>query len=295
MRELTNKELDEIERKSNKSLNELGELFSKIRRIAKEKNLLEHMEAENEVSLRALLDLYQQERKWEKAVKIAQQLGQITGENHYHVIAHYYCELAIAAKSRGDLTLAQETINKALASDHNSVRAGLLQGELAMEMGQLKQAIKAYTRIIYQAPDYLSQVLEPLVSCYEQSQLGAELVDFLQDILTRYPRISVVLALAKKIHEREGQAQAEAFLKEQLIRRPSLRGLKHLLEMQLSKAQESLKESLRLYQGFIDKLLENKHIYQCQQCGFSGGVLHWQCPSCKQWNTVKPIHGVEGD
>jgi lipopolysaccharide biosynthesis regulator YciM len=44
-----------------------------------------------------------------------------------------------------------------------------------------------------------------------------------------------------------------------------------------------------------DQLLENKPVYQCLGCGFYGKMLHWQCPSCKQWNTIKPIHGVEGE
>jgi len=41
-------------------------------------------------------------------------------------------------------------------------------------------------------------------------------------------------------------------------------------------------------------ILINKPVYQCTHCGFNGRTLHWQCPSCKHWNTVKPIQGVEG-
>ncbi|HSR62973.1 MAG TPA: hypothetical protein VLN56_06175, partial [Gammaproteobacteria bacterium] len=30
-------------------------------------------------------------------------------------------------------------------------------------------------------------------------------------------------------------------------------------------------------------------------CGFDAKLLHWQCPGCKTWNSIKPIHGVEGE
>ncbi|MCP1367949.1 lipopolysaccharide assembly protein LapB, partial [Halomonas sp. BBD48] len=43
------------------------------------------------------------------------------------------------------------------------------------------------------------------------------------------------------------------------------------------------------------KLLEIRPRFRCQRCGFSGGQLHWQCPSCRHWGTTKPITGLEGE
>ena len=43
------------------------------------------------------------------------------------------------------------------------------------------------------------------------------------------------------------------------------------------------------------RLIASKPIYQCHQCGYQGRILHWQCPSCRRWNTVKPIVGIEGE
>ncbi len=42
-------------------------------------------------------------------------------------------------------------------------------------------------------------------------------------------------------------------------------------------------------------MLENKPVYRCSECGFGAKSMHWQCPGCRNWNTVKPIHGLEGD
>ncbi|MGD9729872.1 MAG: hypothetical protein AB7V39_26315 [Nitrospiraceae bacterium] len=32
-------------------------------------------------------------------------------------------------------------------------------------------------------------------------------------------------------------------------------------------------------------------MYHCSNCGFRGKSLRWQCPGCRQWNTVKPYQG----
>jgi len=39
----------------------------------------------------------------------------------------------------------------------------------------------------------------------------------------------------------------------------------------------------------IENLLADNSIYRCDHCGFGGKKLHWQCPSCKQWDTTRPL------
>ena len=50
-----------------------------------------------------------------------------------------------------------------------------------------------------------------------------------------------------------------------------------------------------LYDFNFAKPLEGKAAYRCTRCGFGARAHHWQCPSCKSWGSVKPIHGVAGD
>jgi lipopolysaccharide biosynthesis regulator YciM len=45
----------------------------------------------------------------------------------------------------------------------------------------------------------------------------------------------------------------------------------------------------------VAQVLEEKPVYQCTHCGFAGKALHWHCPGCKRWGTVKPILGLEGE
>ena len=97
------------------------------------------------------------------------------------------------------------------------------------------------------------------------------------------------------IQRRDGNEAAEIYITEQLRRRPSVRGLDKLIDVHLSYCAESARENLMILQDLTQKLLENKPIYNCVTCGFKGRSLHWQCPGCKSWHTMKPVHGVEGE
>ena len=37
----------------------------------------------------------------------------------------------------------------------------------------------------------------------------------------------------------------------------------------------------------IQRLLEERPLYQCSHCGFAAKTLHCQCPSCRRWSTIK--------
>jgi len=70
---------------------------------------------------------------------------------------------------------------------------------------------------------------------------------------------------------------------------------KLLQRAHLETASGKVRDKLQMLYDITSKFLDNKPIYRCRQCGFGGKHLHWHCPSCKQWGTMKPIHGLEGD
>ena len=92
--------------------------------------------------------------------------------------------------------------------------------------------------------------------------------------------------------EAEGSAVAEEFLTEQLARRPSLRGLEQLISLQAGSSEGKTRDSLGLLQVLVKRLIEERPAYRCSHCGFSGRQLHWFCPGCKYWGTMKTIRGT---
>jgi lipopolysaccharide biosynthesis regulator YciM len=246
-------------------------------------------------ALKRLTDIYQQEKDWEKAVEAAERLERTTGRPYGPVISHYYCEQAEERAREGDVEGALGSIRSALDVSSQCVRASLVEARLREKSDDLRGAIRALKRVEQQSPDYLPEIIEPLSRCYQALGREAEMAEYLGYVLERYGGITVTLALAEKKAAEAGDREAVEFLTEQLRRRPSVRGLNHLISLSLEHVDGRAREYLEILEDLTDKLLEGRPVYVCQHCGFTGKTLHWQCPSCKYWGTVKPIHGVEGE
>jgi lipopolysaccharide biosynthesis regulator YciM len=247
-----------------------------------------------ERALRELLDIYQQERDWEKAIDTARRLAARTGSGNQREIAHYHCELADELRAAGDATHALTQAGKALAADADCVRASLLQGDLESERGNAKAAIRAYRRVVDQDPEYLPEALERLRSSYAAVGRLDDYRGYLRELLDRTRAIAPVLALAEMIRESDGERAAGEFIVRQLDDRPSVRGLDRVIDLSLEISEGSTRQILEVLHRLVAQLVSDKPLYRCGHCGFEGKKLHWHCPSCKQWSSVKPIQGIEG-
>lgn len=248
-----------------------------------------------EQALRYLMDIYQQEKDWDKAILVVQKLESITGKNKHTVLAHYHCELAEQAKHSRDVEQAKKMIKRALGYDKNCVRASLLLAETEAEAGDYSAAIQTYKSVQHQDADYLPEIMEPMLDCYNKLSSSAEMSIYLKQILQQHNSITLMLTLAELIRKREGDHPSASFITEQLRKRPSVRGLDRLIELNLAHTDGKAHENLLILKDLVTKLLEGKPVYKCNNCGFTGKSIHWQCPGCKNWNTVKPIQGVEGE
>lgn len=74
---------------------------------------------------------------------------------------------------------------------------------------------------------------------------------------------------------------------EKLKPKPSLQALKWLIETKFKHENEDSKNLLLV--ELVEKLVDSKAKYCCHHCGFSSKVLYWLCPSCRQWDTIRPI------
>ncbi len=246
-------------------------------------------------ALNQLIDIYQQEKDWEQAIETARILSIKTGKSQDSVIAHYYCEMAENDLRNNELNKALKNIKRALSTDNKCARASILEGDVESRAGNYKSAIRAYRRIEEQDPDYIPEILESLSACYRELNRADEMVTYLQEILKRQGGISVMLTLAELLREREGDTVSAEFIAKYLEQKPSLRGMDRLIDLAIQHIKDPAREKLEALKTVTAQLLVNNPVYKCDHCGFHGKTLHWQCPGCKSWNTVKPIQGVEGE
>lgn len=246
-------------------------------------------------SLQGLLAIYQQEKSWEKALEILKKIELSTGNSLEAQAAHYYCEMSQDAMKLGAYDKAHALAKQAFTIDKQSVRSSLILASLEMKDGRFKQAIRSLKQVPEQDHAFLSEIINPLLQCYRELDAVDECVDYLEHLLESHPRSCVIFVIGDYLRQEKSEDLAIDFVSSALNRYPSIRGLNRLIYWHLESAHGKVRDKLQMLYGITSKFLENKPIYRCGHCGFSGKLLHWHCPSCKQWGRTKPIHGLEGN
>ena len=239
-------------------------------------------------ALRHLIGIYQAERDWPKAIENATRYEAATGEPMGKLIAQFECELAERLRGNGDAEGARAAVARAYQADSNAVRPGMIEGRVELEAGNDTGAIRAFERAARHDPDYLPEILPPLLAAYERVGDASGARAFLSEMCEHYRGISPVLALTRLVEAEEGVAAARAFLAQQLKDRPSVRGEAALIDLTLAERADPA-ATLHDLKHITDQLLVRNPSYRCTRCGFGARSHHWQCPSCKEWGTVKPL------
>ncbi len=274
------------------ALLELGQDYLKAGLFDRAENLLlelAEIRAHSEQALKLLLHIYLQEKEWEKAVSITHKLARVSGRNMDEMIAQFYCELADQDYARKSYSAARGRLKQALQADDRCVRASMLLGDIAAQEGDYRKAIDNWRHIEEQDVHYLGEVAGRIAEGFKQLNDEQGLYDYFRDALQRHGGVSLALAFADVISSREGVEPAEKFVVEWLRRSPNVHGLHKLLELNLIRAPNSARNDLMLLKGIIEELRAQHLGYACGQCGFKGKSLHWLCPGCNRWNTIKPV------
>jgi len=274
------------------ALYELSQDYLKAGLLDRAENLLlEYAEVErkSESALEHLLYIYQQEKEWDQAISTARRLARASSTSTDEMIAHFYCEKAEEAINGNDLEEAGALLKQALSTDRNSVRATIMKGDIENRIGNSKKALQHWLKIEKLDSQYLPEVLERLKRGYSELGDRESWDGFLRRILQSEESIPVMLTLADEIESRYGPDNARKFITAELRKRPSMSGLAYLVRLTGMQATGQAQTDMQILQGMIDKAVHTRQGYVCQHCGFHARAMHWQCPSCKRWNTIKPV------
>ncbi len=269
-----------------------GGLFDRAEMIFQ--RMVERESRHSVTAMHKLLSLFEQERDWNNALAIGEKLVR-RDEAVAPVLAHYCCELAAGMTRDDERNAARRTLRRALTFDAQCARASFLQGRLELNAGNPEHALRAFKRLREQDAALFDEVLDDVAACYDALDRESELVEFLTRCSVEQPSTGVILKLAERLRARYGEREASLFIAQYMKAHPSVRGLQRIVEMNLADTDGQTREHLDILQRLTDRLLSEQSSYQCHACGFEARSLHWQCPGCKQWGTVRPAEAeVEG-
>ncbi|QSP94160.1 lipopolysaccharide assembly protein LapB [Marinobacter salinisoli] len=242
-----------------------------------------------------LIELYQQEKEWDKAADVARTLARSGAEPSVSKsLAYVTCELADQAMREDDRWSAQKLCKEALDYDPSCVRATLILMKLQIRQGNFRAASNQSLKVFEQNPEFGPEAVDRLMRLeHEHGDVG-RLGKKLRKLYESHPSTSLLLALAESVERSSGRPAAIELLRQELEVRPSVRGLLRLVELAGYEKGMTTDEG-RLVSRIGHLILANRPVYRCVSCGFSGQQLHWLCPSCKEWESVRPIQGVEAE
>ena len=235
-----------------------------------------------------LLEIYVQEKDWQKAINAARELEKDTSKPLNADIAHFYCELALLDAARGNPDAAAAHLQQALATNRQSVRANLMSGDLGAAAGQHEAAIADWRLVETQSSAHMALVVERVLGSYRQLGRIDEGVLWLRALYARQPSQDVFSALYLAVSETEGAIAATQLAREELRRNPSLRTLDRLLEAQLINAEPGERELLQVEKTLVAAHSQRMMRYQCDSCGFKAKQFFWRCPACGRWDSFDP-------
>jgi lipopolysaccharide biosynthesis regulator YciM len=247
-----------------------------------------------EAALTALLEIYQQEKNWRKAIEIARSMP---GNDHQweREIANFHCELAATAMAHSRYDEALKEVDEALRVNRRCVRAAMLQGDVHVALGDDQAALESWKRVEQMDPGFLSQVAERMMDAYRRAGQPEAGIQLLRYYLDRYPSLDLLEAVFQWDMEHQGPQVAYVLVRDELKRNPTLLGLDKLLEAAVFTASADKRTDVELVKGLIHGHTRRVARYRCNHCGFKARQFYWRCPACGDWESYPPRRTEEFD
>jgi lipopolysaccharide assembly protein B len=237
---------------------------------------------------RALLEIYQREKEWTRAIDAAHALQESGAGGRQKEIAQFYCELAQDELVHTHPDAALAMLEKALAADRNNVRATMLMGDVFLANGDVEGALLAWRRVEHQSVPHVALVAQRLMDGYRAVGRSQEGVNLLKNYLAEAPSVDLLEVVFKAVIELNGVDAANQLVSDELRRTPTLLGLDMLLEARMMGARPEVRPELSLVKNLVHGYTQKLARYQCSHCGFKARQFYWQCPGCSHWETYPP-------
>lgn len=234
-----------------------------------------------------LLNIYQQDRDWHKAIETAQLLAH-DEQTYQFEIAQFYCEIAQEKLFQSDFSAAREHVQAALNANKKCTRANMILGDIEQKQGYFQAAIDAYTSIEKQNYAYLSMVGERIYDAYDALGKPREGLDILIGYAKTFAQLDLNHVIYDKALLLHGEDYANQIVMDLVRAKPDLSGIYRLLGLQISDLHSQWKADADMMRSVIGRQMQKTLMYRCKNCHFKSQVYFWHCPACNKWETLTP-------
>lgn len=234
-----------------------------------------------------LLNIYQQDRDWEKAIQLAEKLS--GGDQAYQFeIAQFYCELAQLALYQSDYQKAREYVFQALTINRKCSRANMILGDVELKQKNYQAAIDAYSAIEKQNYEYLSMIGDRLYDAYDGLNKAADGLAVLIGYAQTFPQLDLTSVIYEKSLPIYGEEIATETAIDLVRRKPTLTGAYRLLGVLQNNIEPKWRVDVDMMRSVVGLQMQKSVMYRCRHCHFKSQVFFWHCPACNKWETFTP-------
>ena len=230
--------------------------------------------------------IYEEMKDWTNAFAARQRIARLVQGDHAHILAHHQTELGKLSLENGDLSKAKNCFKAAVSIDRRCVDAYLHLGDLHFGQQEYKQAIAAWKKVVSVSPRFTFLAYRRLEGAYSRMKNLKPVEEFLKETARLHSDPFTHMALALYLHNEKDDLGALRELRSALDLDPSFwEARKFMGEILLLQGMKE--EALQAYRDLISRLNVPYLKFQCSNCGFRPNDLRWQCPQCRQWDTIE--------
>ena len=280
---------DTVGEKRERVLYELGKNYQNAGLVDRAEQIFLELQNGNlgKLAREVLLNIYQQDRDWEKAVQEAKLLAH-DEQTYQFEIAQFYCEIAQTGLFRLQFDAARQYVAAALDANKKCTRANMILGDIEQKQGNFQAAIDAYSAIEKQNHAYLSMIGERLYDAYDALGKPQEGLNVLLGYAKTFPHLDLINVIYEKSLLLLGEEKANQTALELVRAQPDLTGVYRLLGAQNSELPAAWKSDIDMMRNVVGRQLQKSVMYRCRNCHFKSKAYFWHCPACNKWETFTP-------
>lgn len=242
-------------------------------------------------AIKELVNIYESEKEWLKAIDEAHILEKVTGETYPSRISHLYCELTMQCLFFKKFDEAAGFLKQAITADPQNKRALIMQGNLLQKQGRLEEAVEVWKKIGKISPQYETLVVGSVAETLLKAGKEEDAVRYLKSVAEQGINADSVDTAVNWLSKIEGPEKALEVLRRYLEHKKSLIGFKRLADLRL--AQDPENKELKELDEFLKRQIDKTVRYKCSKCGFVTKSFQWQCPGCRNWDSFAPVRSED--
>lgn len=234
-------------------------------------------------ALRRLLRICEVSSEWDRAVDLCAELNRLgTRGVSPSQLAHYYCELAEQARRDKQFELAGQMLRQADVIERGKARAALIRADLDIDCGRTTYAVAALGQLGQERPELLGEVLPRLFAVASGEQ--GRVTNILEDLASTpggLRGIALCVVRDPLISDPGIVRHFATFVAAQ----PSLQQL----VWPDDQAEAPSASAVQRLRPLLHQILTAGTPFQCSNCGYGSAAMQWQCPGCRNWDSVQPL------